>query len=74
MQWQDNTHAHAGSQTRVTSMGGLYDTATLRALLLTMHFQNCTHLVKRHGRGVFILGILEKALEFNVWPYLHTVS
>jgi hypothetical protein len=24
--------AHAGSRTRVTSMGGLYDTATLRAL------------------------------------------
>ena len=26
--------AHAGSRTRVTSMGGLYDTATLRALLM----------------------------------------
>ena len=25
-------NAHAGSRTRVTSMGGLYDTATLRAL------------------------------------------
>ena len=25
--------AHAGSQTRVTSMGGLYDAATLRALV-----------------------------------------
>ena len=25
--------AHAGSRTRVTSMGGLYDAATLRALL-----------------------------------------
>ena len=25
-------HAHAGSRTRVTSMGGLYDTVTLRAL------------------------------------------
>ncbi len=25
-------HAHAGSQTRVTSMGGLYDAATLHAL------------------------------------------
>ena len=25
------THAHAGSRTRVTSMGGLYDAATLRA-------------------------------------------
>ena len=26
------TNAHAGSRTRVTSMGGLYDTTTLRAL------------------------------------------
>ena len=26
-------YAHAGSRTRVTSMGGLYDAATLRALL-----------------------------------------
>ena len=26
-----NAHAHAGSRTRVTSMGGLYDAATLRA-------------------------------------------
>ena len=25
-------NAHAGSRTRVTSMGGLYDTATLHAL------------------------------------------
>jgi hypothetical protein len=25
-------NAHAGSRTRVTSMGGLYDAATLRAL------------------------------------------
>ena len=29
-----NKHAHAGSRTRVTSMGGLYDTATLHALVL----------------------------------------
>ena len=28
-------HAHAGSRTRVTSMGGLYDAATLRALVIT---------------------------------------
>ena len=27
-------YAHAGSRTRVTSMGGLYDAATLRALIL----------------------------------------
>ena len=26
--------AHAGSRTRVTSMGGLYDAATLRALVI----------------------------------------
>ena len=26
-------HAHAGSRTRVTSMGGLYDAATLHALV-----------------------------------------
>ena len=26
-------NAHAGSRARVTSMGGMYDTATLRALL-----------------------------------------
>ena len=29
---QGRKHAHAGSRTRVTSMGGLYDAATLRAL------------------------------------------
>ena len=28
---RSNNHAHAGSRTRVTSMGGLYDAATLRA-------------------------------------------
>ena len=27
-------NAHAGNRTRVTSMGGLYDTPTLRALLM----------------------------------------
>ena len=27
----DGANAHAGSRTRVTSMGGLYDAATLRA-------------------------------------------
>ena len=35
---QGRSNAHAGSRTRVTSMGGLYDTATLRALLL-VNFQ-----------------------------------
>ena len=29
---QNRAYAHAGSRTRVTSMGGLYDAATLRAL------------------------------------------
>ena len=29
-------HAHTGSRTRVTSMGGLYDAATLRALLVSL--------------------------------------
>ena len=29
----DGANAHAGSRTRVTSMGGLYDAATLRALM-----------------------------------------
>ena len=28
-----SSNAHAGSRTRVTSMGGLYDAATLRALV-----------------------------------------
>ena len=37
MSWQEpeqrkQRNAHAGSRTRVTSMGGLYDAATLRAL------------------------------------------
>jgi hypothetical protein len=35
--WAHSTnakHAHAGSRTRVTSMGGLYDTVTLHALCL----------------------------------------
>ena len=32
--------AHAGSRTRVTSMGGLYDTATLHALLLLLRLCN----------------------------------
>ena len=31
----DKEHAHAGSRTRVTSMGGLYDAATLRALMFS---------------------------------------
>ena len=31
--WPPQGHAHAGSRTRVTSMGGLYDAATLRALV-----------------------------------------
>ena len=30
-------NAHAGSRTRVTSMGGLYDTATLHALVSQNH-------------------------------------
>ena len=30
------TNAHAGSRTRVTSMGGLYDAATLHALMLVL--------------------------------------
>jgi hypothetical protein len=30
-------NAHAGSRTRVTSMGGLYDAATLHALLLSLY-------------------------------------
>ena len=30
-------NAHAGSRTRVTSMGGLYDTATLHALMSQKH-------------------------------------
>ena len=29
-------NAHAGSRTRVTSMGGLYDAATLRALVILL--------------------------------------
>ena len=32
-------HAHAGSRTRVTSMGGLYDAATLRALMPAVWFR-----------------------------------
>ena len=32
--------AHAGNRTRVTSMGGLYDTTTLRALVPTTLIQN----------------------------------
>ena len=39
--------AHAGSRTRVTSMGGLYDAATLRALLmwrLPVWTQGCTRV------------------------------
>ena len=33
-------NAHAGSRTRVTSMGGLYDAATLHALLNDLHNLN----------------------------------
>ena len=40
-------NAHAGSRTRVTSMGGLYDAATLRAL--TFSFA---------GRMIFTLQVL----------------
>jgi hypothetical protein len=37
--FQNDKYAHAGIRTRVTSMGGLYDTATLRAL--AADFQTC---------------------------------
>ena len=37
--------AHAGSRTRVTSMGGLYDAATLHALLLPYGLRNLFWLV-----------------------------
>ena len=40
--WPLEKHAHAGSRTRVTSMGGLYDAATLHALL---HAKACNHPV-----------------------------
>ena len=50
--------AHAGSRTRVTSMGGLYDAATLRALLTSSDRQSpfiseASPLSnrKREGRG-----------------------
>ena len=36
------TCAHAGSRTRVTSMGGLYDAATLHALLIIRCEKTCT--------------------------------
>ena len=49
-------NAHAGSRTRVTSMGGLYDAATLRALVVVAiqtapaMLAFCTkHLHARHG-------------------------
>ena len=35
--------AHAGSRTRVTSMGGLYDAATLRALCYSSNVCHITH-------------------------------
>ena len=44
-------NAHAGSRTRVTSMGGLYDTATLRALMGTTGAASialvCTYEMRR---------------------------
>jgi hypothetical protein len=40
------TYAHAGSRTRVTSMGGLYDAVTLHALNW-FHFQKCRNKVVR---------------------------
>ena len=39
-------YAHAGSRTRVTSMGGLYDAVTLHALNW-FHFQRCRNKVVR---------------------------
>ena len=42
-------NAHAGSRTRVTSMGGLYDTATLHALLIVL----CAVPLNRDGRRLY---------------------
>ena len=44
-----NRNAHAGSRTRVTSMGGLYDAATLRALVVVE--SNCFHYVRLIANG-----------------------
>ena len=53
------TTAHAGSRTRVTSMGGLYDAATLHALLvlelrandgMQLHLTLCMHNIAKHAR------------------------
>ena len=40
---QIGVNAHAGSRTRVTSMGGLYDAATLRALCFHGNVCHITH-------------------------------
>ena len=50
-------NAHAGSRARVTSMGGLYDAATLRALLESLRsgyqasvFAFSAHVVEWHQK------------------------
>ena len=46
-------NAHAGSRTRVTSMGGLYDAATLRALVAEVFSFECkAHALRASGANV----------------------
>ena len=46
-------NAHAGSRTRVTSMGGLYDAATLRALVAeAFSFKLKEHAMRASGLNV----------------------
>ena len=46
-------NAHAGSRTRVTSMGGLYDAATLRALVAEVFSFECSaHAMRASGANV----------------------
>ena len=44
-------NAHAGSRTRVTSMGGLYDAATLRALVAEVFSFECDAHAMRASRA-----------------------
>ena len=69
-------YAHAGSRTRVTSMGGLYDAATLHALCIACR-QNGL-LLQRFWLGTRniiedkfnCVKVLDNQIHYQRWPSL----
>lgn len=55
--------AHAGSRTRVTSMGGLYDAATLHALLMPCDRQSL-HITRR-AYSILLIAMKEAKMPLS---------